>query len=321
VATRKTRSKTARKKQATKRPAIKKTVRVGASSRKAAAPKKTAAPKKKSPPKKVAAAKKPVAPKKAVVPKKTAKPAAKRIRPPAKAHPFINQQQQLAKVLAEAAAASTAHAASRGLEGPTMPAGFFSAYTGAALTEQDYADAAQTLGCDVAAVKAVAQVETAGASFDASNRPTILYERHIFSRNTAPAGKFDAANPDLSGSKPYPPGTYGSKDQQYVKLAQAFHLDQDAALKAPSWGKFQILGENYKACGFASVADFVKAMTVSEAEHLKAFVRFLLSSPKRLEAIRNKDWPSLARYYNGPDYAKFQYDTKLAAAYEHAQSA
>jgi len=62
-------------------------------------------------------------------------------------------------------------------------------------------------------------------------------------------------------------------------------------------------------------------MTISESEHLKAFIKFLLGSPKRLAAIRNKDWPSLARYYNGPDYAKFRYDTKLATAYEHAQAA
>ena len=207
-------------------------------------------------------------------------------------------------------------------DGPSMPEGFFAAYTGAPLSEQDFADAAQTLGCEVAAVKAVAEVESAGAGFDANKRPTILYERHVFSRNTLPRGRFDQTDPDLSGSKPYPPGTYGDKNQQFVKLARAFQLDQDAALKAPSWGKFQILGENYKACGFTTAADYVKAMTISEGEHLKAFVRFLFSSPKRLQAIRDKDWPAFARQYNGPNYAQFKYDTKLASAYaKHAPSA
>lgn len=77
-----------------------------------------------------------------------------------------------------------------------------------------------------------------------------------------------------------------------MKLPRAFQLelDQAAALKPPSWGKFQILGEYCKACGFATVADFVKAMTISEIEHLKAFVKFLPSSSKRLQAIRKKDW-------------------------------
>ena len=307
MATTKKRSTPARKKPGSKRPATKKPARVDTSPKKAAA-------------------------KKAVVPKKSAKAAPKRrASRSAKAVEIINPQQQLTKVLAETSAPSIARVASRGVgmpagvgapDGPTMPEGFFSAYTGATLTEQDYANAAQTLACEVAAVKAVAEVETAGASFDASNRPTILYERHVFSRCTAPPGKFDRTYPDLSASKPYPKGAYGSKDQQFVKLARAFHLDQAAALKAPSWGKFQILGENCKACGFATVADFVKAMTISETEHLKAFVKFLLSSPKRLQAIRKKDWAALALYYNGPNYAQFKYDTKLAAAYaKHAQSA
>jgi hypothetical protein len=229
----------------------------------------------------------------------------------------FNPQLQLSKVAADAPAT---RGASRGIESATLPAGFFSAFTGAAVTEQDYADAAQTLGCEVAAVKAVAQVETAGASFDASRRPTILYERHVFSRSTVPTGKFDQASPDLSAAKGYPPGGYGTKDQQFVKLAQAFQLDPDAALKAASWGKFQILGENHKACGFATVAEFVKAMTTSESEHLKAFIRFMRADPRKLQAIREKNWAALAKLYNGSDYAKFKYDTKLAAAYAaHAQ--
>ena len=236
---------------------------------------------------------------------------------------FINPQGQLAKLLAEEPTSRGVGAsASRGVaEGPALPPGFFGAYTGATLTEQNYVDAAKALGCDVAAVKAVAQVETAGASFDASRRPTILYERHIFSKHTVPRGRCDQATPDLSASKPYAPGTYGNKNEQFTKLARAFQLDPDAALKAASWGKFQILGENHKDCGFATVADFVKAMTISEVEHLKAFVTFLLRSDTKLQAIRQKNWAVLAKAYNGPNYAKFAYDTKLATAYaQHAQA-
>ena len=52
------------------------------------------------------------------------------------------------------------------------------------LTEKDYRDAAFQLGCEVAAIKAVAYTETAGAGFDSQDQPTILFERHIFSRLT-----------------------------------------------------------------------------------------------------------------------------------------
>lgn len=199
---------------------------------------------------------------------------------------------------------------------PSLPDGFFAAYTGAALAEPDFVDAAGRLGCDVAAVKAVADVETAGAGFDAAKRPTLLYERHVFARCTTPPGRFDRDHPDLSGlHRPYPPGGYGSKDQQFGKLAQAFQLDPQAALKAPSWGKFQILGENHKACGFATVEAFAKAMTISEVEHLKAFIAFVAGNASLLQAIRRKDWTGFAKSYNGPAFATFKYDTKLAAAF------
>ena len=33
------------------------------------------------------------------------------------------------------------------------------------------------------------------------------------------------------------------------------------------------------------------------------------------EALRKKNWAAFAKAYNGPGYAKNQYDTKLAAAY------
>jgi hypothetical protein len=292
-------AKTTRKTRKTKRPAAKKTVRARSSrkktvARKAVTRKRTAAPKKRATPRKTAVARKRVGRKRVV-----------------RAVAF-NPQLQLSKLAADGSAPTSA---ARGIEGATLPAGFFSAFTGAAVSEQDYAEAAQTLGCEVAAVKAVAQVESAGAGFDASRRPTILYERHVFSRSTVPTGKFDRTSPDLSAAGGYPPGGYGTKDQQFVKLAQAFQLDPDAALKAASWGRFQILGENHKACGFASVAEFVKAMTISESEHLKAFVRFMRADARKLQAIRAKDWAALAKLYNGRDYAKFKYDTKLAAAY------
>jgi N-acetylmuramidase len=84
---------------------------------------------------------------------------------------------------------------------------------------------------------------------------------------------------------------------------------------APSWGKFQILGSNHKACGHATVQSFVKAMTTSEREHLRAFATFVAANPAMLTALRQKDWAGFAKRYNGPDYAKFNYDQKMRDAY------
>lgn len=196
-----------------------------------------------------------------------------------------------------------------------LPADFFSAHTGETLSAQAYALAAQALGCEVAAVRAVAEVESRGSGFDAQRRPTLLYERHVFSRNTTPKGRYDAAHPEVSFSKPYAPGTFGNTEQQWLKLGQAYGLDPRAALKAPSWGMFQILGENHRACGHADVVDYVRAMITSPDAQLQAFVAFVRSSPTLLKALRERNWAAFARAYNGPNYTQYQYDQKMATAY------
>ena len=35
-----------------------------------------------------------------------------------------------------------------------------------------------------------------------------------------------------------------------------------------------------------------------------------------MQAIKDKDWTSFARNYNGPDYKKNKYDSKMQVAYE-----
>jgi len=204
---------------------------------------------------------------------------------------------------------------SLGLPGTLAPlllpdAGAAAAIAPAKLTEQDYADAARQLGCDVAAIQAVAATETQRDAFDSQGRPTILYERHIFHRLTG--GKYDKAHPDLSNPKA---GGYGKFSEQYGKLQRAAKLDSDAAYSSCSWGMFQIMGENYKQAGFASLDAFVKAMKNSEQDHLRAFVNFIQNNKALLAAIQKRDWVSFARHYNGSGYKKNRYDTKLANAY------
>jgi hypothetical protein len=187
------------------------------------------------------------------------------------------------------------------------------------LTDELFAQAAHELECETAALRAVAEVESRGCGFDANGRPTLLYERHVFARNTVPKGRFNAGHPDISADAPYARGTYGTGEQQWTKLARAYQLDPEAALKAPSWGAFQILGENHKASGFSDVKSFVTEMFTSPAGHLRALVRFVKANPSIHRALKGLDWEAVARGYNGSGYKTFEYDTRLAAAYaKHA---
>ncbi len=186
------------------------------------------------------------------------------------------------------------------------------------LAEEDFANAATKLGCDVAAIKAVAEVESTGSGFLPDGRVKVLFEGHWFHRLTK--GKFAQSHPTLS----FPRWTR----QHYAKgktaairgagelnrLEQAMKLDRRAALLSASYGRFQVMGFNHAICGFPSVEDFYQAMQRGEADHLAAFCGYIVSNGLRDE-LREHRWADFASRYNGPEYQKNHYDELLAAAY------
>ncbi|WP_429127079.1 N-acetylmuramidase family protein [Aeromonas media] len=178
---------------------------------------------------------------------------------------------------------------------------FLSFYNGEVVEESDYVNAASELGCEVNAIKAVALTETGstGSYYKFSDQDdavlSILFERHKFSNMTS--GKYDKSHPEISNPVG---GGYGAYKVQYRKLMLAYSLDKNAALKAASWGKFQILGSNHLSTGYKDVNEFVSSLSVSEKNHLKAFVDFIKADNRLLKAIRAKDWLAFALVYNGP---------------------
>lgn len=178
------------------------------------------------------------------------------------------------------------------------------------LTNTHYMLAASALDVEVAAIQAVAEVETHGKAYDDQGRPTILFERHCFHNFTH--GDFDASHPVISQPTA---GGYGKFSAQYGKLEEAWGLAPDAALRAASWGRFQIMGNNFGAAGFGSVRAMVVAHARAESEHLNAFVHFVLGHPSILQALRRKDWAKFAFGYNGSSFKENEYDSKMASAY------
>lgn len=179
------------------------------------------------------------------------------------------------------------------------------------LTEVDFTEAASLLDVDVAAVKCVTEVESKGGGYLASNRPKILLEAHLFGRLTNQ--KYTSSHPHISAPK-WDRSLYKGGEGEYSRLEEAMKLDEKAALCSASWGLFQILGSNHKACGFATVEDFVKANIESERSQLLAFISFVKTNKLDVH-LRNKNWAEFAKKYNGPGYAANQYDVKLQNAY------
>ncbi|WP_413734980.1 N-acetylmuramidase family protein [Sodalis sp. RH21] len=182
-------------------------------------------------------------------------------------------------------------------------------------SEPHYLNAAQCLGCDIAAIKAVAMIETsARGPFDEQGRPVILFERHYFHKLTQ--GKY-AMHGDISSEAR---GAYGKYSEQYPKLHKAMSLDRAAALRSASWGAFQIMGDNYAKAGFADIEPFTQAMNTLEGQ-MSGFTCFIKSSPSLLSALRDHHWEQFARVYNGPDYKTNHYHTRIAHYYERLMHA
>ena len=59
----------------------------------------------------------------------------------------------------------------------------------------------------------------------------------------------------------------------------------------------------------------VEEMTTSEDGQVGAMARFILGKGLHL-AIRMKDWTRFARGYNGPQFARNEYDAKLRFAFD-----
>jgi hypothetical protein len=190
------------------------------------------------------------------------------------------------------------------------------------LTDADFARAAKELNVEVAAIRAVAEVEASGSGFLPDGRPAILYEAHIFHKHSkgAHAAAKDRRGVKLSSPK-WDRSLYGAAGAaQHDRLEDAARLNFDAAHKSASWGAFQILGENHIAAGHPTIQSFVEAMRSGAPAHLDAFVSFIKAN-KLDGALRSKNWAAFARGYNGPGYAANKYDVKMAQAYAKFKNA
>ena len=188
------------------------------------------------------------------------------------------------------------------------------------VTRQDITDAANRINVPAAQVKAINDVESPKGGFNKDGTPKILFERHKFwqaltERNwITKRNEMQAKYPDICNPKA---GDYNARSQ-YEKLLIAATLNWDAAHESASWGFGQVMGFNWQSLGYESVRDFVEKMYKSEGAQLDAVCRYIKVNNLDDE-LRSKDWAGFAKGYNGRDYQRNNYDTKMADAYAKAK--
>lgn len=184
----------------------------------------------------------------------------------------------------------------------------------------DYSKAAQLLGVEEAAVKAIASVESSGDGFitdkSGNKLPKILFERHVMFkrlRDFTPIKSSDVAAkyPDIVNPTP---GGYEGGLAEHERLDRAVKIDRVTALESASWGAYQVLGMHWKVLGYPSVQAFVNDAYTEDGQ-LNIFIKFIQADKRLVKALKEKDWTTFARIYNGPNYSKNSYDIRLKEAY------
>lgn len=211
---------------------------------------------------------------------------------------------------------------------------------GRALTEADYRAAAAKLTqaagrvVTLAHVMTIKKIESNGAwftdiradilssdgdpdgGFIHGDMPKILFEAHKFSAKTG--GRFNASHPNLSSPR-WNKALYVGGQGEYARLARAMALDEQAALESASVGLFQVLGEHWRALGYASVHAFWEANKASEGGQLDAFIRYVVVNRLADELAAGgksaASWVPFVERYNGTGYAANAYHTKAAAEF------
>ena len=153
---------------------------------------------------------------------------------------------------------------------------------------------AKKLGVEIAAIKAVNEVESSGVVFIV-DQPKILFEGYDFWKQLKDFGldpkNHTQGNHDILYAK-WTTKHYRGGLAEYDRLEQAKQIHAQAALASASWGLFQIMGYHYQSLNYPTIKQFVNRMQNHERDHLEAFGRFIQAN-------------NLVRYLKDLEWAKF----------------
>ncbi|RVU83817.1 DUF3380 domain-containing protein [Leucothrix sargassi] len=220
-----------------------------------------------------------------------------------------------------------------------------------AVTDADYAVAAERLVLSLRMIKSVGIVESRGDGYNSDGSLKTLYERHksykfckdagclalvkkilpadIFARK---AGGYEGGLAEYSRAEEACIGITKALMEKPAQRVMPSDNSQswaeekalDIVLRSKSWGGWQIMGFNHKLAGYSTALEMVQAFHQSEAVQLDGFCSFLektglvkhLREAERLIDAGKNPRPALNKFaigYNGKKHKN--YDAKIAAEY------
>ena len=182
---------------------------------------------------------------------------------------------------------------------------------------QDVRTVAAEFSVEAAALAAVADIESGlkpHAMVEGRPEPLIRFEGHYFDRRLSGAKQAEARRQGLASPQAGTVKNPASQAARWALLARAAAIDHKAAYESTSWGMGQVMGAHWAWLGFASIDALVAQARSGAAGQLRLMARYI-DKAGLVPALRDRDWATFARGYNGPLYRANDYDGKLARAY------
>ena len=173
---------------------------------------------------------------------------------------------------------------------------------------------AKRLGVEWQALAAVAEVESNGRPLWDGLCP-IRIEGHYFYRQLSGAKRRAAVKQGLASPRAGAVRNPARMADRYAMLKKMSAIDENAAIESCSWGLGQVMGIHWKDLGYSSAKALAKEAQSSISGQVRLMGRFIEEN-NLVDELQTKNWARFARLYNGPNYRRYQYDTKMARAYE-----
>jgi hypothetical protein len=176
--------------------------------------------------------------------------------------------------------------------------------------------AAEARGIPPAHLLAFVQVESAGRIFariKGRDFPLILFEPHKLYRRTAGEIRARLVAERLASEtwkkKLYP----ASQEARWDQARRAAEIAGPVAYECVSWGVGQVLGEHWRALGYASLQVFIDRACAGLDGQLELMLRYL-DVNGLTDDLQAGRWPVLFRGYNGPKWRQNGYGDRIFAA-------
>lgn len=173
------------------------------------------------------------------------------------------------------------------------------------LTQEDKIKLSDEFKVPILSIDKVLKVESGGKGFDETTGKIIIqFEPSWFKKQS-----------------PYTPSGLWSLNKverqagEWTAFNNAYQQDPDSAMESTSIGLMQVLGLHFKKLGFEDVGKMWDYAKESEYNQLRLGILFIKNNKYMFNAFKDltdmSNCRTFAYYYNGGQYEKYKYHTKL----------